>query len=71
MNALLSQSDLAHRWGRSESTISWACAVGVGPQYVKVDGKPMFLVEEVEKYERACLFFSPADVAFGTAEPSC
>jgi hypothetical protein len=67
MKTLLSQEELAHRWGKSESTVSWACAVGVGPSYVKVDGKVMYPVEEVQKYERACLFFNPADVAFQTS----
>ena len=64
MKTLLSQHDLATRWGKSDSTISWACAVGVGPQFIKVNGKVMYPVEEVQKYERACLFFNPADVAF-------
>jgi predicted transcriptional regulator len=44
---LLSQQDLARRWGRSETAIGLASAVGVGPRYVKIDGAI-----------RYCLFFN-------------
>ena len=65
-NNLLSQSELAKRWGRSESAISLATAVGAGPRYVKIDGAIKYPVDEVQRYERACLFFEPADVALQT-----
>jgi hypothetical protein len=60
---LLSSRELATRWGRSETAISLASAVGVGPRFIKVDGKVMYAMEEIQKYERACLFFDPAEVA--------
>jgi hypothetical protein len=63
---LLSQRELARRWERSEAAIGLASAVGVGPKCVKVDGKVMYPVEEIRRYERACLFFNPADVAFNS-----
>lgn len=59
----LSQRELAQRWGRSESVIGLARSVGVGPRYVKVDGEIRYPVDEVQIYERACLFFDPAEVA--------
>jgi hypothetical protein len=62
-NNLLSQGELAKRWGRSESAISLATAVGAGPRYVKIDGSIKYPVDEVQRYERACLFFDPAEVA--------
>ena len=65
-NNLLSQRELAKRWGRSESAISLATAVGAGPHYVKIDGSIKYPVEEVQRYERACLFFEPAEVALQT-----
>jgi hypothetical protein len=65
-NTLLSLSELARRWNRSETALSLACAVGVGPRYLKVRGKIMFAHDEVQKYERACLFFDPATVAIQT-----
>ena len=65
-NSLLSQRELAQRWGRTESAISLATAVGAGPRYVKIDGAIRYPVEEVQRYERACLYFDPADVALQT-----
>jgi hypothetical protein len=65
-NNLLSQGELAKRWGRSESAISLATAVGAGPRYVKVDGAIKYPFDEVQRYERACLFFDPAEVALQT-----
>ena len=61
---LLSQQELAKRWGRSEVSIGLASAVGAGPRYVKVDGAIKYPVEDIQRYERACLFFEPAEVAF-------
>jgi hypothetical protein len=65
-NNLLSQRELAKRWGRSESAISLATAVGAGPRYVKIDGAIKYPFDEIQRYERACLFFDPAEVALQT-----
>ena len=62
----LSQKELAQRWGRAESVISLSTAVGLGPRYIKMDGELKYPMDEVQKYERACLFFDPADVALQT-----
>jgi len=67
ISMLLSQQELAKRWGRSEAAIGLASAVGAGPRYVKIDGAIKYPAEEIQRYERACLFFDPADVAFQTA----
>lgn len=60
---LLTSSQLATRWGRSEAAIGLASAVGAGPRYLKIGGQIMYPSEEVQRYERACLFYEPADVA--------
>ena len=65
-NQLLTGRELAHRWGRSESAISLASAVGTGPRYLKIDGAIRYPMDEVQRYERACLFFDPAEVALQT-----
>lgn len=52
---MLSQQELAQRWGRSACAIGLASAVGLGPKYVKQDGALRYPVEEVQKYERARL----------------
>ncbi len=64
IDLMLSQQELAKRWGRSEAAIGLASAVGTGPRYVKIDGAIRYPAEEVQRYERACLFFEPAEVAF-------
>ena len=63
---LLTQPELAQRWRRSESEISLASAVGVGPRFVRVNGTLCYPLEEVRKYERACLYFEPAALALQT-----
>ena len=65
-NNLLTGRELAKRWGRSESAISLATAVGAGPRYIKIDGAVRYPVDEIQKYERACLLFDQADVALQT-----
>ncbi len=62
-SSLLSLSALASRWNRSETAISVASAVGLGPRFTKVDGKVMYYLAEIQRFERACLFFDPAEVA--------
>ena len=52
---MLSQQELALRWGRSVSAIGLCSAVGLGPRYVKSGGALRYPVEEVQKYERARL----------------
>ena len=43
-----------------------ASSVGVGPRYIKVDGEIRYPVDEVQIYERSCLYFDPAEVALQT-----
>lgn len=52
---MLSQQELAQRWGRSVCAIGLSSAVGLGPRYVKAGGMLMYPVAEVQKYERARL----------------
>ena len=52
LNTSLSPHDLARRWNKSEMAIRLASAVGLGPQYVKVDGELRYALDEVQKYER-------------------
>lgn len=65
-NNLLTQGELARRWDRDESAIRLATAVGTGPRFVKIDGAIRYPFEEVQRYERACLFFEPAELALQT-----
>lgn len=63
---LLSTQELAARWGRTEAAIALARSVGVGPSFTKVGGQIRYPVDEVQRFERACLFFEPAEVALQT-----
>jgi hypothetical protein len=63
VHMLLTQRELAKRWGRSETVIGLASAIGAGPRYVKIDGQVLYPQDEVQRYERACLFYEPAEVA--------
>jgi len=64
--ALITQQELAYRWGRTPAAIGLASALGVGPKYVKSGGIVCYPLEEVQKYERACLYFDPAEIALHT-----
>jgi hypothetical protein len=59
----ITQRELARRWGKSEAVIGLASAIGAGPRYLKMDGQIVYAQDEVQRYERACLFFDPAEVA--------
>lgn len=61
---LLSQRELAQRWGSAEATINHFRSEGIGPRHVDVSGHVMYPVEEIQKFERACLFFNPIEVAY-------
>jgi hypothetical protein len=60
---LITQRELARRWGKSETVIRLASAIGAGPRYQKLNGQIVYTQDEVQRYERACLFFDPAEVA--------
>jgi hypothetical protein len=60
---LLTARELALRWGRSEAVIRLASAIGAGPPCLKMGGQIVYAQDEVQRYERACLFFDPAEVA--------
>ena len=62
----ITQHQLAMRWGRTVAAIGLASALGVGPKYIKRDGVLCYPIEEVQRYERACLFFDPAEMALRT-----
>jgi hypothetical protein len=66
----ITQQELAKRWGRSEAVISLHSAVGAGPSYLKIDGRVQYALHEIQRYERACLFFEPADVALANCQPN-
>lgn len=55
----LTQRELAQRWHKAEHTIERYRSDGVGPQYLKIGGKVLYRVEDIEQFERECLYANP------------
>jgi len=62
-HGLITQSELARRWGKSETDIHLCSAIGAAPRHLKIAGQIVYLWDEVRRYERACLFLVRGDVA--------
>jgi hypothetical protein len=63
MDMLLSQRELAQRWNKPVASIDSFRVQGVGPRPIEISGDVMYPMHEVQRFERACLFFNPAEVA--------
>lgn len=55
----LTQNDLANRWNKSVHTIERYRSDGVGPVYLKIGGKIMYRLTDIEKFESARLYQRP------------
>jgi len=63
----LNQVELAHRWSISPRTLErWRW---LGPTYLKVGGRVLYRIEDVEAFEMATLK-APADSAGHAGRPS-
>jgi predicted DNA-binding transcriptional regulator AlpA len=51
----ITQRELAIRWNKSEGTIERYRADGKGPQYLKIGGRTMYRIEDIEAFEQSCL----------------
>lgn len=51
----LNQRQLADRWGVSEATLERWRSEGIGPVFLKIQGRVLYRVEDVESYESECL----------------
>ncbi|MGV0984380.1 MAG: helix-turn-helix transcriptional regulator [Limnohabitans sp.] len=47
----LTQRDLAERWQKSESTIERYRCDGTGPLYLKIGGKVLYRLSDIENFE--------------------
>ncbi len=56
----LTQRDLAERWGKAEATIERYRSDGVGPRFLKLGGGVRYRLEDIEQFERECLYDSPS-----------
>jgi hypothetical protein len=55
----LTQREIAQRWSKSEATIERYRSDGVGPQYLKIGGKVLYRLEDIEQFEHDCLYANP------------
>ena len=51
----LNQSKLAKRWNVSEATLERWRSVGIGPSYLKLNGRVIYRQTDIEAYEESCL----------------
>ena len=59
----MNQRQLANRWGVSEATIERWRSEGIGPRYLKLQGRVMYREQDVEAYEASCLRQSTSQLA--------
>jgi predicted site-specific integrase-resolvase len=61
------QRQLAERWDVSEATLERWRSEGLGPLYLKLQGRVLYRIEDIEGFEAQCLHKSTsARVAPGT-----
>ena len=51
----MNQRQLANRWGVSEATLERWRSDGIGPRYLKLQGRVMYREQDIEDYESKCL----------------
>ena len=59
----LNQRSLATRWGVSEATLERWRTEGLGPKYLKLCGRVLYRLVDIENYESACLMTSTSKSA--------
>jgi hypothetical protein len=56
----LNQTELAERWGLATATLErWRCE-GIGPVFIKLHGRVIYRLADIEEYEAKCLRSSTA-----------
>ena len=51
----LTQRELAERWRISEITLERWRSEGLGPKYLKLQGRVLYRLMDIEAYEESCL----------------
>lgn len=54
----LTQLELARRWNKSVGTLERFRSEGIGPRFLKIGGTVRYRLEDIEAYERDCLYES-------------
>ncbi|MCL6455370.1 MAG: DNA-binding protein [Ralstonia pickettii] len=59
----LNQRQLAQRWGLSEASLEGWRTKGIGPVFLKLQGRVLYRLEDIESYEVQCLRKSTSERA--------
>lgn len=59
----LNQRDLAKRWDISEATLERWRSGGIGPIFLKLQGRVLYRLVDIERYEESCLSISTKRLA--------
>jgi hypothetical protein len=59
----LNQEQLAARWCISEATLERWRSEGIGPKFLKLCGRVLYRLVDIEAYEESCLQVSTTQVA--------
>lgn len=59
----LNQSQLAERWGLSEATLERWRSEGIGPVFLKLQGRVLYRAEDIEAFEAESLRKSTSERA--------
>jgi hypothetical protein len=51
----INQKQLAERWDLSQRTLERWRAIGWGPLFLKIGGRVVYRLEDIEAYEASCL----------------
>ena len=59
----INQQALAERWQVSEATLERWRSIGVGPAFLKLQGRIVYREQDLEAYEEQCLHRSTSEKA--------
>ena len=57
------QRNLAQRWNVSEATLERWRSEGIGPMFLKLQGRVLYRLVDIENFESACLRTSTSQTA--------
>lgn len=57
------QKSLATRWDVSEATLERWRTEGIGPRFLKLQGRVLYRLVDIESYEESCLSISTKQLA--------
>lgn len=63
--AHFNQKTLAMRWDVSEATLERWRSDGIGPKYLKLGGRVLYRLVDIEEYESECLMSSTSKAVAG------